>query len=69
MTASQQDIESWLWESANILRGPVDPASPVRNHLKIPKDYKLIVGLSLGYASDNPINTFNVGRDDLDLGF
>jgi hypothetical protein len=44
-------------------------ASPVRNHLKIPKDYKLIVGLSLGYPSDNPINTFNVGRDDLDLGF
>jgi len=44
-------------------------ASPVRNHLEIPKDYKLIVGLSLGYPSDNPINTFNVGRDDLDLGF
>jgi nitroreductase len=44
-------------------------ASPVRNHLKIPKDYKLIVGLSLGYPSDNPVNTFNVGRDDLDLGF
>jgi hypothetical protein len=41
----------------------------VRNHLKIPKDYKLIVGLSLGYPSDNPINTFNVGRYDLDLGF
>jgi type I restriction enzyme M protein len=25
--ANQQDIESWLWESANILRGPVDPAN------------------------------------------
>ncbi len=24
---SQQDIEAWLWESANILRGPVDPAN------------------------------------------
>jgi type I restriction enzyme M protein len=24
---SQQEIESWLWESANILRGPVDPAN------------------------------------------
>ena len=23
----QQDIEAWLWESANILRGPVDPAN------------------------------------------
>ena len=43
--------------------------SPVRNHLEIPPDFKLIVGLSLGYPSDNPVNTFNVGRDDLDLGF
>ena len=25
--ATQQDIESWLWDSANILRGPVDPAN------------------------------------------
>ena len=24
---TQQDIEAWLWESANILRGPVDPAN------------------------------------------
>ena len=24
---NQQDIEAWLWESANILRGPVDPAN------------------------------------------
>jgi len=26
-TATQADIESWLWEAANILRGPVDPAN------------------------------------------
>jgi type I restriction enzyme M protein len=25
--AGQTDIESWLWEAANILRGPVDPAN------------------------------------------
>ena len=25
--ATQQDIESWLWDSATILRGPVDPAN------------------------------------------
>ena len=25
--ANQQDIEAWLWEAANILRGPVDPAN------------------------------------------
>ena len=27
VAVTQQDIESWLWESANILRGPVDPAN------------------------------------------
>jgi len=27
VAVSQQDIESWLWEAANILRGPVDPAN------------------------------------------
>ena len=27
MAVTQQEIESWLWESANILRGPVDPAN------------------------------------------
>jgi len=27
MAATQQDIEAWLWEAANILRGPVDPAN------------------------------------------
>jgi type I restriction enzyme M protein len=27
MGTNQQDIEAWLWEAANILRGPVDPAN------------------------------------------
>jgi type I restriction enzyme M protein len=27
VAVSQQEIESWLWEAANILRGPVDPAN------------------------------------------
>ena len=27
MAVTQQEIESWLWEAANILRGPVDPAN------------------------------------------
>jgi len=27
VAAGQSDIESWLWEAANILRGPVDPAN------------------------------------------
>jgi hypothetical protein len=54
-TCAQGNLATWV--------------SPVRNHLEMPKDCNLIVGLSLGYASDNPINTFNVGREDLDLGF
>ena len=27
VAVGQSDIESWLWEAANILRGPVDPAN------------------------------------------
>ena len=27
MSVTQQEIESWLWDAANILRGPVDPAN------------------------------------------
>jgi len=26
-STTQQEIESWLWDAANILRGPVDPAN------------------------------------------
>ena len=26
-TISQQELEAWLWDAANILRGPVDPAN------------------------------------------
>ena len=26
-TISRQELEAWLWEAANILRGPVDPAN------------------------------------------
>ncbi len=28
MSVSQVEIESWLWEATNILRGPVIPANP-----------------------------------------
>ena len=37
-------------------------AGPVRAAFDVPKDYKLICGMSLGYASDHPINGFNPGR-------
>jgi len=38
-------------------------ASPVKAAFDVPAQYGLICGLSLGYASDHKINTFNPGRD------
>jgi nitroreductase len=40
--------------------------SPVRAEFDIPKDYKFISGISLGYANDDRINSFNAGRRDID---
>ena len=37
-------------------------AGPVRSAFKVPGNYKLICGLSLGYASGEPINDYNPGR-------
>jgi nitroreductase len=37
-------------------------AGPVRAAFAVPKQYKLLCGISLGYPSDHPINTFNPGR-------
>ena len=36
---------------------------PVRAEFGIPKDYKLICGVSIGYASDHAVNQFNPGRN------
>ena len=33
-------------------------AKPVRKHFDIPRGYKLLFGISLGYPSDAPINDF-----------
>lgn len=38
--------------------------SPVRAAFDVPKDYKLICGVSIGYASDQPVNQYNPGRGD-----
>jgi nitroreductase len=40
--------------------------SPVRAAFDIPKEYKLISGLSLGYAANNKVNQFNPGRGTVD---
>ncbi|MCB9489736.1 MAG: nitroreductase [Deltaproteobacteria bacterium] len=39
---------------------------PVRKHFKVPKDYKLICGVSLGYAADHHVNKYKPGRVGLD---
>ena len=37
--------------------------SPVRDEFpEVPKDYKLICGVSMGYATEHRVNTFNPGR-------
>jgi nitroreductase len=40
-------------------------AGPVRAAFAVPKDYRLICGLSLGYASAHPVNGYNPGRSDV----
>ncbi len=37
-------------------------AGPVRQAFEVPLAYKLICGLSIGYASDHPVNQYNPGR-------
>jgi len=37
-------------------------AGPVRAAFDVPKDYRLICGLSLGYASGDAINGYDPGR-------
>jgi nitroreductase len=37
-------------------------AGPVKQAFEVPKDYKLICGLSIGYASGQAVNQFNPGR-------
>lgn len=39
-------------------------AGPVREAFHVPEPYKLICGLSIGFASDAPVNQYNPGRRD-----
>lgn len=38
---------------------------PVDKEFDVPKDYKLITGLALGYASDHPVNEFRAEHPPL----
>ena len=40
-------------------------AGPVRDAFAIPRHYRLICGLSIGFASAQPINGFNPGRGEV----
>jgi nitroreductase len=41
-------------------------AGPVRAEFDVPDHYRLICGVSLGYASDHPVNAFDPGRPSVD---
>lgn len=39
-------------------------AGPVRDAFSVPPSYRLICGVSIGYASQHPVNRYNPGRAD-----
>ena len=41
-------------------------AKPVRAEFKVPKQYKLLYGIALGYPSDHPVNSFQAERIDIE---
>ena len=40
-------------------------ATPVRKQFKVPKQYKLLYGIALGYPSDHSVNKFQAERIDI----
>jgi nitroreductase len=40
--------------------------SPVEKHFKIPKDYKLVCGLALGYPEEDKVNSYRPEKLDLE---
>jgi nitroreductase len=41
-------------------------AGPVRAEFDVPEHYRLLCGLSIGYASDHPVNAYDPGRPAVD---
>ena len=41
-------------------------AKPVRAEFKVPKKYKLLYGIALGYPSDHSVNSFKAERIDIE---
>jgi nitroreductase len=44
-------------------------ADVIRKEFEIPEGYKFLCGVSIGYPSDAPVNSFNPGRRPLDIQF
>jgi hypothetical protein len=40
-------------------------AGPVRAAFDVPAEYNLLCGISVGFASEHKVNTFNPGRADI----
>jgi hypothetical protein len=41
-------------------------AGPIRQAFEVPASYRLICGVSIGYASSHPVNQYNPGRASAD---
>jgi hypothetical protein len=41
-------------------------AQPVRDEFKVPKKYKLLYGIALGYPSEHSVNSFQAERIDIE---
>lgn len=52
LSAQARGVDSCALGTLAIWRGPIDA------EFEVPRDYKLITGLALGYASDAPVNDF-----------
>lgn len=59
LAAKDQGLDTCAQGALALWRSPLDA------EFEIPKAYKLICGLALGYASDAPINQFQPGRRPL----
>ena len=60
LAATNKGLGSCAQGALGIWRSPID------KHFNIPKDYKLVCGLALGYPEDNKVNSYRPKKIDLD---
>lgn len=56
LAAQARGVASCAQGALAVWRAPLD------THFDIPKDYKLLCGVSLGYASNHPVNAYQTSR-------